>query len=240
VLFDEFEKTYREPEHQESLLTLLDGVYPSKKLFVLTSNDKYRIDQHMRNRPGRIYYMFEYGGLDPEFIREYCDDNLVNKSFTDSVIQFASTFSKFNFDSLKAMVEEMNRYNESAADVSRLLNVKPTFEENRQYNIDRLNINGMDIPVRNFDRRIVSVNPMVGTARFETVLDPSKVNATDPYLSLENEEGDEWVTIFLRPAEIVQLTKSGNVKYAYKEDDREIVVDISPNRAVEYDYTKLF
>lgn len=53
IVFDEFEKVYDEGE-QEAMLTLLDGVYPTKKLFVLTCNDKWRVNQHMRNRPGRI------------------------------------------------------------------------------------------------------------------------------------------------------------------------------------------
>ena len=43
ILFDEFEKVY-EKDHQEEILTLLDGVFPSKKLFVLTCNDKWRVD----------------------------------------------------------------------------------------------------------------------------------------------------------------------------------------------------
>ena len=35
VLFDEFEKVY-DRDQQESILTLLDGVFPTKKLFVFT------------------------------------------------------------------------------------------------------------------------------------------------------------------------------------------------------------
>ena len=54
ILFDEFEKVYDRDE-QEAILTLLDGVFPSKKLFILTCNDKWRVDAHMRNRPGRIF-----------------------------------------------------------------------------------------------------------------------------------------------------------------------------------------
>ena len=48
VLFDEFEKVYDE-QAQEQLLTLLDGVYPSKKLFVLTANNRYNINPNMTN-----------------------------------------------------------------------------------------------------------------------------------------------------------------------------------------------
>ena len=59
ILFDEFEKTYRRGDgdinYQEKILTLFDDVYSSQKLFLLTCNDKYRMNSHMMNRPGRLY-----------------------------------------------------------------------------------------------------------------------------------------------------------------------------------------
>ena len=135
VIFDEFEKVYDEND-QEAMLTLLDGVYPSKKLFVLTCNDKWRVNQHMRNRPGRIFYMVNFTGLDEAFIREYCGDNLNDKSHTDKIVNIASVFSAFNFDMLKAMVEEMNRYNESPQDALRILNVKAEFDSGATYSVE--------------------------------------------------------------------------------------------------------
>ena len=134
VMFDEFEKVY-DSDDQVHVLTLLDGVFNSKKLFVLTCNDKYRIDQHMHNRPGRIYYSLDYVGLDPDFITEYCEDNLVNQEHTDTIARVASTFSNFNFDMLKAMVEEINRYNESPRQVLKMLNVKPQADSFGTFNI---------------------------------------------------------------------------------------------------------
>lgn len=59
VLFDEFEKVY-DKEDQEQILTLLDGVFASKKLYILTVNDKWRVNDHMRNRPGRLFYMLDF------------------------------------------------------------------------------------------------------------------------------------------------------------------------------------
>lgn len=134
VLFDEFEKVY-DSDEQESILTLLDGVYPSQKLFVLTCNDKWRIDKHMRNRPGRIFYMLEFRGLDQQFIREYCHDNLRSEyqHHTDRVCHIAHLFSEFNFDMLKALVEEMNRYGEDPKDALRMLNAKPEFDNGAEY-----------------------------------------------------------------------------------------------------------
>jgi len=124
ILFDEFEKVFDEKE-QEATLTLLDGVYPSKKLFVLTVNDKYRVNSHMQNRPGRIFYMLEYKGLDKEFIEEYCNDNLINKEYIPQIVRLTLLFDSFNFDMLKALVEEMNRYNESPNQAMEMLNAKP-------------------------------------------------------------------------------------------------------------------
>jgi DNA polymerase III delta prime subunit len=135
VIFDEFEKVYDE-DQQQILLTLFDGVFPSKKLFVFTCNDKYRINNHMTNRPGRIFYHLEYKGLDVEFIREYCDENLNNKDMIEAVCKITTMFWRFNFDMLKAIVEEMNRYNENPVQVLKFLNVKPDSENHGAYTVD--------------------------------------------------------------------------------------------------------
>lgn len=143
VLFDEFEKIYDE-EDQEQILTLLDGVFPSKKLFVLTCNDKWRIDRHMRNRPGRIFYMLDFKGLSADFIAEYCNENLNDKSHIEQICSISALFAEFNFDMLKALVEEMNRYNETPQESLRMLNAKPEFDSGSRYEVD-LFVDGVKI-----------------------------------------------------------------------------------------------
>jgi DNA replication protein DnaC len=124
LLFDEFEKVYND-ESQQGILTLLDGVFPTKKLFLLTCNNPDKLNHHIRNRPGRAFYMLEFRGLDEKFIREYCEDNLLNKRYLERLVQMSSLFYSFNFDILKAWVEEMNRYNESPPEALEMLNAKP-------------------------------------------------------------------------------------------------------------------
>jgi ATPases of the AAA+ class len=126
VFLDEFEKTYNR-ESQEKILTLLDGTYQSRKLFLLTSNDKFRIDNNMKNRPGRIFYLIEFGGLEEEFIVEYCQDNLKDQSYVPDVVRVSRLFDIFNFDLLTAIVEESNRYGENPKDLLGLLNAKPEY-----------------------------------------------------------------------------------------------------------------
>lgn len=143
ILFDEFEKVY-DPDEQQDILTLMDGVFPTKKLFILTVNDKWRVDQHMRNRPGRIFYMLDFKGLDINFIREYCMDNIKNKAHVEQICMMSRVFDQFNFDMLKALVEEMNRYNETPQEAMRMLNAKPEFSGATRYDV-KLNVRGKDI-----------------------------------------------------------------------------------------------
>ena len=150
MLFDEFEKTY-DKEQQESILTLLDGVFPTKKLFMITCNDKWRVDSHMRNRPGRIYYMLDFKGLDADFIREYCNDNLENKVHIETIVNVGSLFSEFNFDMLKSLVEEMNRYNESPQEALEMLNAKPEFDGGTEYAMKIVH-NGKEVKSANRDK----------------------------------------------------------------------------------------
>ena len=161
VLFDEFEKVYDRDE-QEAILTLLDGVFPSKKLFILTCNDKWRVDAHMRNRPGRIFYMIDFKGLDIAFIREYCEDNLKASNYIDAICKLSNLFGEFNFDMLKALVEEMNRYGESPQDAMKILNAKPEFGEKAAYTI-QLVIDNVVIPIEDLHNETWSGNPVSDT-----------------------------------------------------------------------------
>lgn len=134
IIFDEFEKVYDENE-QKALLTLLDGVYPSKKLFILTCNDYTRIDSHMHNRPGRIFYKINYKGLDIAFIKEYCQDRLNNKSHIEKVCQISQLFQDMNFDMLAALIEEMNRYKEDPMSAMEILNASREVSYKCKFNV---------------------------------------------------------------------------------------------------------
>lgn len=135
VMFDEFEKVY-DRDHQESILTLLDGTYQSRKLFLLTSNDKWRLDANMKNRPGRIFYFLEFGGLSEEFIKQYCQENLKDQDKAKGIIKLSCLFETFNFDMLCAVVEETNRYGEEACELLTVLNTRPEYTSNTVYTVN--------------------------------------------------------------------------------------------------------
>lgn len=123
IFFDEFEKVY-DREVQDQILTLLDGTVMTKNLFILTVNDRWAMSTFLQNRPGRIFYARKFGGLELGFVKEYVADNLKNQDNAESIYRVFELFDKFNFDMLKALVEEMNRYDEKALESLKFLNIE--------------------------------------------------------------------------------------------------------------------
>lgn len=134
LLFDEFEKVYDETQ-QKLLLTLLDGVSTTKKLVIMTVNNTVKVNGHMKNRPGRLFYNINYSSISNEFIRDYCGERLNDKNKIETIVSAASIIGEFNFDMLQALVEELNRYNESVKDALHILNIKPSWNSRQSYNV---------------------------------------------------------------------------------------------------------
>lgn len=162
---------------QDAILTLLDGVYPSNMLFLLTVNDKEMVTTNMMNRPGRIYYVLDFAGLEPSFIREYCEDNLKQKDHIPRVISIGSLFDAFNFDMLQAMVQEMNLYDESPRQVLQWLNVRPEFSGMGQFDVVELVVKDEVIPASQREK-VWFGNPL--TSRVRTTYTPPEKDKEGP------------------------------------------------------------
>lgn len=255
ILFDEFEKVYHKKENQSDMLTLLDGVYPTKKMFILTCNDKYAIDSHMRNRPGRAFYMLDFKELEMSFIKEYCKGNLNDKSHIQSLCNLSLVFDAFNFDMLKAIVEEMNRYNESPQESMKMLNVKP------EYSNDRIEY---DLTVFEKDRKMKPHefypgkwrgNPLTGSIEFyiynkeedEKDLDDTapgvKITATAARQRIYRDPMDEddpnyEVHTQLVPKNIASLDTKEK-RFVYKIPNTDYIVHVTKVKEKTYDYMRL-
>lgn len=219
ILFDEFEKVY-EREEQESILTLLDGVFPSKKLFVFTCNDKWRVDNHMRNRPGRIYYMLDFKGLEPNFIREYAEDNLKDKKQVDAVCRLVPLFTEFNFDMLKALIEEMNRYDETPQESLRMLNARPEFGDSAVYDVS------VTVGNKKIDQRTVSPsqwrgNPLSGDIHISWSLDK------------EDEDGSDWNEIEFNQKDLMKIEPQDG-RFVFRNEGAIVTLTRVRERHVDY------
>lgn len=222
VLFDEFEKVY-DREKQEEILTLLDGVFGSKKLYILTVNDKWRVDSHMRNRPGRIFYLLDFKGLDQVFIREYCEDNLNAKQHIDQICSLTSLFGEFNFDMLKALVEEMNRYNETPSEALEMLNAKPEYDDGAKYEIVLIN-GGKELTKQAVSPDIWKGNPLaVKGINIEYDTDP-------------NDDDADWADIRFTPENLINLN-SQEGKFTFESKGARLI--LTRIREKTFDYSNL-
>lgn len=229
VIFDEFEKVYSK-ERQEAVLTLLDGMYPSNKLYVFTVNDKYKIDSHMRNRPGRIYYALEYAGLQQAFIKEYCDKFLKNKEHCESVLRTALLFKEFNFDMLRAVVEEMNRYDEAAHEVLSILNAKPEFDDGGRFKM-KFQLKDDTKKVKMVHSESWNGNPLVAESiRVEYDYDGVIADAEG------NLEKDEYGASYFMQGDMTNVdTKQGVFIFQNKNGD---LLHLSRHATPKYSYVK--
>jgi len=119
VFMDEFEKIYAsvKDQHgemntsaQDSLLSILDGAFASKFLFVLTINESQKLSNYLLNRPGRIHYKKTYDGLDEDLIVEIIDDKLENKDQKDGVLEVSRYIGNTTMDMIISLIEECNLY----------------------------------------------------------------------------------------------------------------------------------
>lgn len=114
VLFDEFEKTFRQDddhhEPQEELLSLFDGIDGGKKLFIITCNEIRKLNSYLLNRPGRFHYHFEIMPPTGEEVRDYMIDKLDPAYWDqiDKVVALANSIY-MTYDYLRAITFELNQ-----------------------------------------------------------------------------------------------------------------------------------
>jgi hypothetical protein len=124
ILFiDEFEKIYTEVDTQTDLLSLMDGNYATKIIFLLTVNN-FNINEYLINRLNRVKYRKDYTDLDEDIMEEVIDDLLIHKHHKDSIFEFFTKLNTCTFDLLVGLIKEVNLFNESAIECGKHLNLK--------------------------------------------------------------------------------------------------------------------
>ena len=184
VFIDEFEKIYTHDDTQQSLLSLLDGIFEGKKMFIFTSNMRDRINQYMLNRPGRIRYLGEYDSLENSVINDVIEDTLIDKSQVSGLIDVLDILGMVSMDILVSLVNEMNKYNETAKEAVKYLNVRA---ENLDYSVT-----------------IIFDGVKVGA----TSIRNHPLRAKDIYVDFFNSVKKEWDEVSIKPSEC-EISRNG-------------------------------
>lgn len=128
VFIDEFEKVFDQDRYYDKnkardLLTLMDGTYQTRLIFLLTVNT-YNLSDYFVNRLNRVKYRKDYIDLEDSVIEEVIDDLLINKEHRDSIRIFFEKINMCTFDLLVNLIKEMNLFNEDALEVGKYLNLR--------------------------------------------------------------------------------------------------------------------
>lgn len=127
LFFDEFGKRFKdESGDQSELLGLMDGTGSTKRLVMLTENEKHDINRYMLNRPGRIHYHFEYGKLDEDTITELCAEHNIPEEVVSKILLRREMSYEFSFDVLQALVYEYKLYGGDVDELAKDLNIETT------------------------------------------------------------------------------------------------------------------
>ena len=159
VLFDEFDKTFHDNDKdlQAEMLTLFDGLYMGKKMFIITCNEINKLNDYLVNRPGRFHYHFRFSYPTDAEVTEYLQDNVQEEFWGEipAVVEFTKKVD-LNFDCLRAIAFELNMgytFSEAAADLN-IVNIESNyydltlyFKDGTSFKCDRIALdvfNGSD------------------------------------------------------------------------------------------------
>lgn len=112
-VFDEFEKKFPSNSEngcsQEDLLSLFDGLSPTKHLYAVTVNEVNRVNSYFLNRPGRFHYHIKYSYPTRADVISYLNHHNpdANKEDINKIAELSSR-AKLNFDMLRAISFELS------------------------------------------------------------------------------------------------------------------------------------
>lgn len=115
LIFDEFTKVFsadmqNQKNGQDDLLGIFDGNKSLKRLIFVIDNEARNLNEFYTNRPGRLFYHFQYTKLEEVVIDEYCEDYKIPELVKNQIKSAYYRIRYFSFDILKAIVDEYLRY----------------------------------------------------------------------------------------------------------------------------------
>ncbi|AHN66696.1 ATPase [Bacillus phage Bcp1] len=216
VVFDEFEKMFNprndKAETQDNLLGLFDGTSQKKRMYAITVNDLYKVNEFMLSRPGRFHYHIRFDYPTATEIEIYLKDKIDPKYYGQikQVVSFANRV-KLNYDSLRAIAFELNEgypFRAAIGDLnilatdSQRYDVKVTLGNGKVFDLKRKEINLFSEEVRldgymgGGDYFSLSFNP----ENIEEDLDKMTVDGDYVKTETTDQDGDP-----AEPVEIVSL-----------------------------------
>ena len=225
LVFDEFGKMYSAGNRhndndgdvpQTSLLSLMDGVDKTKRMFILTENSELDINDFMLNRPSRIYYHFRYRKLDEASVAGYCEDKNIAEVVRREIVDLQRRSRVFSFDMLQTIVEEHLRYGSSVADITEDLNIDTREEQGDMIEVLKILERGTEVEREIFGTPYIA-KPDSGYTYIKVKDNKDartdKVRANTPQVeNADDEEEENYNEVYVRENDLA-YEKDGQLVY---------------------------
>lgn len=124
IFIDEYEKHYNySNENENVLLSIMDGMYNTHLIFLLTVNDYFQVTDKLKNRLGRIKYSKLYASLDESVIKDIIADKLKDKKYEAELLSAIEFIPSLSIDILVELINDINLFDESAKECLKHLNL---------------------------------------------------------------------------------------------------------------------
>jgi hypothetical protein len=150
---------------------------------------------------------------------------LKNKEHIPSICKIAAMFGQFNFDMLKAMVEDMNRYNETPQETLKLLNAKPEFSDEAKYKVE-LQIDGIEIEDDKVEQTEWHGNPLTKGVNLDYKVVEKDENGEEDY---------NWKGVRFVGADLKQINPSSDKFVFVNDDGSRLVLTKLKEKTFHYD-----
>ncbi len=246
IMIDEFAKVYsscEDEDPQESLLSLMDGTGSSKRMIIMTENKSYMINDFMLNRPGRIFYHFEYGKIEVEVITEYCEYAEVPE-IIQGIKDIWSSSVSFSFDSLKAIVEDWKRYGGSVAEIVEDLNIvvrsKDVHYEVLAIFVDGVQLNDDCVLTKSMNQSPFDCATYVrySTTADEEINNKVKVNSNVDRPVPVGRRRESTSEAYLHNESFIRETDDGSMLFGSGDGSEDVVVIIKAMEVREFNFDK--
>jgi len=132
---------YAESKSQEELLTLFDGVVDSRKMFILTTNNR-KINEFFINRPSRIKYRKDFTTISEETLDIIIEEQLENKEYSRDLKDIVYALGEVGKDLILNIIEEVNLHNVKPKEAIMGMNIEiPPSQWTLKASVDLKNIN---------------------------------------------------------------------------------------------------
>lgn len=196
IFIDEFEKIYRTSDEQSELLTILDGVFSRKKLFLFTTNSV-ELNQYLRNRPSRIFYHFKFFDLEDSLIDEVVNDKLNDLTLQNELKSVLNILGNVSFDALLSIIEELNRY--PGKEIKSL-------------------ISDMNIEVEMVDFELIA---FIKGAKINTKVDFNPVVREDVFIDFKDSSG-KYGYVSLKMSDYIMIATGSQFIFEAKKSDADV------------------